>query len=463
MKSKLLASYILICVLLFLVVWGCFLIFKTQAPEENKQSASLNKESEKMFTINFKVEKYKLENGLTVLLHEDFRAPLVNYQTWYRVGGQDDPKGQTGIAHLFEHLTFRETSKRDGKDFLKEVESKGIGYNAYTSFDETVYYFNLPPLELEFIAELESERMVDIVINQKNLKLEQEIVKEERLLRVENRPQNIWIDLFEMIFMKSQYRQPVIGYKKDIDSITVQNCLDFYNTFYSPNNAILVITGPIDISNTKKIVEKYYGHLKPAQLPAKNYPVEPQQKKTRFEKLVRSVQTPSLAIAYPTVPVDSVDNYALDILNFILGGGQASRLHQLLVESKLALSVSSFSSPMENAGVMIVSTNLHPQISLNKVQEIILNEIQKIRTHNISEEELARARTNIIKFHVDSLKTAEGKGSLLGSYERSYGRYDRLFQELEYYSKVKRSDIQRVAQKYLSSHQQNIIQLDTRK
>ena len=457
MKSKLLNSYIFLNALLLLVALGFVFSFNSYA-QDKKNS---NKESERMFEINFKVEKYQLENGLTVLLHKEAKAPLVNYQTWYRVGGQDDPHNQTGIAHLFEHLTFRETSKRDGKDFLKEVESKGIGYNAYTSFDQTVYYFNLPSQELEFIAELEAERMADVVINAKNLKLEQEIVKEERLLRVENNPQNIWIDLFETVFVKNKYRQPVIGYKKDINSITVQNCLDFYNTFYSPNNAILVITGPIDISKTKKIIEKYYGHLKPALLPQRDYPLEPQQSKARVERLIRAVQAPSLTIAYPTIPIGILDNYALDILSFILGGGKASRLYQPLVESKLALSASSFSYALQNAGMVIFSAELHPQSSLEKVQKIIVNEIQKIAKSNISKEELSRARTNIIKSHVDSLKTAAGKGSLLGFYEMFYGSYDHLFKNLEHYNNVQLSDVQRVAQKYFNSHQQNIIKLDT--
>ena len=459
MKQILFFHYISRYILLFSLYSSYLLLLS--ACNQKQSDKTLNIESEKMFSIHFDVEKYKLKNGLTVLLHQDMNAPLINYQTWYRVGGKDDPLGQSGMAHLFEHLTFRETSKRDGKDFLKDVESKGIGYNAYTSFDETVYYFNLPPKELEFIAELESERMVDIVINQKNLKLEQDIVKEERLMRYENKPQNIWIDLFEMIFHRSQYKYPVIGYKKDIDSITVKNCLDFYDTFYSPNNAILVITGPLNINQTKKVVEKYYGHLKPANLPHRKYLREPRQQESRFKQLVRSVQTPSITIAYPTVSVESKDHYALDILGFILGGGKASRLYQLLVESKLALSASAFAYSLETEGVMIISSALHPQTSLEKAQNLILDEVQKIIKDNVSEEELSRARTNIVKAHVDSLKTAEGKGSLLGTYERSYNRYDRLFEELDHYNKVTRKDIQKVAHNYLDVH--NMIHLEKEK
>ena len=175
------------------------------------------KEKTPHFDMNFKVEKYKLENGLTVLLHEDPQAPLVNYQTWFRAGSKDDPPQRTGMAHLFEHLMFRGTNKRKGSDFVKDIESRGISFNAYTSFDKTVYYFNLPKEELNFIAELEAERMHDLALTKENLKLEKEIVKEERLMRYKNNPQNLWTDIFELAFNVNHYRWPVIGYPKDID------------------------------------------------------------------------------------------------------------------------------------------------------------------------------------------------------------------------------------------------------
>ena len=140
-----------------------------------KRPASTQKEeTTPHFDMNFKVEKYTLKNGLTVLLHEDPQAPLVNYQTWFRAGSRDDPPQRTGMAHLFEHLMFRGTHKRKGSDFVKDIESRGISFNAYTSFDKTVYYFNLPKEELNFIAELEAERMHNLALTEENLKLEKE-------------------------------------------------------------------------------------------------------------------------------------------------------------------------------------------------------------------------------------------------------------------------------------------------
>lgn len=412
------------------------------------------------FNLNLKVEKYQMENGLRVLLHVDPKAPLINYQTWYKVGGKDDPQGQTGIAHLFEHLMFRETKKRKGKEFLQDIQSRGIYLNAYTSHDHTVYHFNLPKQELEYIAELEAERMVDLVLNETNLKLEQDIVKEERMMRYENSPQNIYIDLFETVFQKSNYRSPVIGYKKDIDAISIKKCLDFYNTFYSPNNAILVIAGPIHIEKTKKILEKHYGHLKPANLPTRSYPEEAKQKQARFKDLHRPVQTASFTLAYPLPKAGSKESYALEILSFILGGGESSRLYRNLVE-KNSVAVSSHASSyfLETDGIFYISSDLHPQQSIKTAENLALEEVQTIRSQAISQEELDLAKTNIIKSHVDSLKTAAGKASLLAYHETVFYDYKHSFQELDRYNQVQIVDVQKAAQKYLNPYQQNLIRL----
>ena len=420
-------------------------------------------ESAPAFNLHLKVEKYQMPNGLRVLLHVDPKAPLINYQTWYKVGGKDDPKGQTGIAHLFEHLMFRETKKRKGKDFLQDIQSRGIYLNAYTSHDHTVYYFNLPKKELEYIAELESERMVDLVLNEKNLKLEQDIVKEERMMRYENSPQNIYIDLFETIFQTSRYRWPVIGYKKDIEAIDIQKCLDFYNTFYSPNNAVLVIAGPLHIEKTKKILAKYYSPLKPAKMPDRSYPEEAKQTKPRFKNLYRPVQTASLTLAYPLPKAGSKDSYALELLSFILGGGESSRLYRSLVE-KNALAVSAGASAyfLETAGVFSVSINLHPQKSLKTAEQLALKEIQNI-SPSVTQEELDLAKTNIVKAHVDALKTAEGKASLLAYHETVFYDYTHSFQEIDRYNNVQLADIKRAVQTYLNPHQQNFIRLYPKK
>ena len=416
------------------------------------------------FNFKFNVQKHRLKNGLTVLLHVDKKAPLVNYQTWFRAGSKDDPQGQTGMAHLFEHLMFRGTKKREGTEFIKDIEAKGISYNAYTSYDETVYYFDLPKQELEFIAELEAERMAELAVNKKNLGLEQSIVKEERMMRYENNPQNLWIDLFDTAFKNSPYKWPVIGYAKDIDDAKVENCISFYETFYSPNNAVIVVSGPIHAGKTLKIIQKYYGGLKPSSLPKRIYTNEPEQKQQRAKDLVREVRAPSLALAYHTPEDGSKDSYSLEILSFILGGGDASRLHQLIVEkTALAVSVQAHNMALQKSGLFIIRSSLHPQKSLKEVKEAVVQEIKKLTEQKVSKEELSRAKTNIMKRYIDSLKTAKGKSSLLGHYETLFNDYSLLFKQLDQYNKVTAENILAAAKKYLNPSQQTLINLYPKK
>ena len=427
---------------------------------QNSLTKAQNSPEKKSFEWHLDVEKYKLKNGMTVLLHADKKAPLVSYQTWYRVGSQDEAPKQTGMAHLFEHMMFRETKRRDGKQFLKNIEAKGIYYNAYTTFDRTVYHFNLPKTELDFIAELEAERMIELAVTEKNLKLEQEIVKEERLMRYENKPQNIWIDLFELVFRKSKYKHPVIGYREDINNVSVEDCIKFYNTFYSPNNAVLVITGPIHIGKTKKIIKKYYDSLEPSVLPERFYPKESKKMQAAERNLYRKVQAESLTLAYLIPKAGSEESYALDILSFVLGGGRASRLYQKLVENKkLSISVSSDSYFLNNEGLFIVTSALHPEKPLSEAEELILEEIKNILENSITEEELARAQTNIVKSHIEELKTAAGKASLLAYHETVFFDYTHLFKELKKYQKVTVQNVLSVARKYLNPYQRSSVRL----
>ena len=426
--------------------------------------APLPSQTKKKPMFYFKVEKYKLKNGLTVLLHVDSTAPLVTYQTWFRVGSQDDPPSLTGMAHLFEHMMFRGTKKRTAEEFLKSIESRGIYANAYTTPDRTVYYFDLPKKELEFITALEAERMTQLNINKENLNLEKAIVKEERLMRYENKPQVKQLDLFETAFKKSRYQWPVIGYKADIDRMNVEDCQNFYNTFYAPNNAVIVVAGPIHISKTKRIIKKYYNSIPSSTIKQRDYPPEPEQKKARTKNLFKKVQTASLMMGYRTSGIDSQHTYPLDILSFIVGGGLSSRLHQLLVEKKsYSLSVQSFHYTLQNEGLFIISSDLHPKNSLSKVQRAISQEIKKVIDNKIEPEELNRAKTNIMKSYIESLKTAENKARLIGYYETAFNDYSHLFKELDKYRSVTAKDVQLAARRYLNPHQKTLINLYPKK
>ena len=414
--------------------------------------------------LNFKVTKYQLKNGLTVILHVDRNAPLVNYQTWFKVGSKDDPPQRTGMAHLFEHLMFRGTQKRKGSEFIKDIEKKGISFNAYTSNDRTVYHFDLPKQELEFIAELEAERMHKLALTQENLDLEKEIVKEEYLLRYKNNPQNLWTDIFKLVFEESNYSWAVIGSPEDVNQTTPEDCQKFYKKYYSPHNTVLIVSGPIHIEKTKKIIQKHYGSLVSSNLGDRSYTKEPLQKKPRTKNLFRPVQSPSLALAYKTIPAGEHESYALDILGFILGGSPSSRLNRLLVEEKEeSVYVYASNISLQNEGLFVIASSLHPNKKIPNVQSIITKEINKVRTQLVTPEELNRAQTHLMKDSIDNLKTVKGKANSLGIFETLFDDFSLVFKELDHYQKVTREDIQNVAQKFLNPHQLSLVNLHPKK
>ena len=435
---------------------------KPTAKPTVKPIEKVKEERRGAMTISFKVEKYQLKNGLKILLHADKKAPLVHFQTWFRAGSRDDPPNEAGMAHLFEHMMFRETHKR--KNFKDEVDKKGIGWNAYTTYDRTVYHFNLPKKELEFIAKLEAERMRELKINEKNLKLEKDIVREEKSVREDNNPQRKVEDLMGLLFQKNLYRRPIIGYDKSIDHITVGSSQKFYKTFYAPNNALLVISGPIHIAKTKKIIQKYYGSLKPSPPPQRDYPKEPPQKSARTKNLYRFVQNASLLIGWPRPPIHSKDSYALELLAFILGGSQSSLLNQELVEKKeAAVSAYAYQWNFQDAGVFMIGSSLRPEANLKKAAALITAQVKKLRDTLLTDEDLQRAKANVIKQYIDELKTAEGKADALGLYEMEYGDYNLLFEAPMMWSQVSAEELLALAKKHLTPHQQTLIQLYPKK
>ena len=220
--------------------------------------SATDKKVENQLQLKLDVEKYSLKNGLNVLLYEDHSVPLVSYHTWFRVGSKNEKPGLTGMAHLFEHMMFKGTAKFPAEKFDQILQSNGAVNNAFTSNDYTGYYIDAPSDKLEVLMDLESDRMTHLAVTELNLKSEREVVKEERRMRTENSVQGTLFELiFGVVFKVHPYRWPVVGWMEDLNRMKVGDCIAFYEKFYAPNNATLVIAGDISISKTKELVEKY--------------------------------------------------------------------------------------------------------------------------------------------------------------------------------------------------------------
>lgn len=412
--------------------------------------------------IRFPVEKFQLKNGLTVLLHQDRSIPLISYHTWYRVGSRDEKPGVTGAAHMLEHMMFKGAKKYSGKDFDRILHENGITNNAFTSWDYTGFYENLPSHKLELIMDMEVDRMRFLTLSPEDLKSELQVVGEERRWRVDNNPSGLLRELmFGTLYTTHPYQWPVIGHMSDIQAYTSEKLKHFYDTYYVPNNAVLVIAGDIDIEKTKALVEKYYGQLQSKELPQRSYPAEPELTKEKRKSIQKEVQASTLLISYKGVPSGHKDSYALDLLANILGSGSSSRLHKILVYQKQnSLGASAYNITNADPGVFIFGSSLKPGIKTQDVESTMQAEIVKVQSQFVSEKELQKAKNQVMKEFVDGLATIDGRAQALAINEILFGSYEKLYSDLAEYSKVTVQDIQRVAKQYFKPSRRVVTILD---
>lgn len=408
--------------------------------------------------VTLPVEKYILKNGLTVLLVKDSTIPLVSFHTWYRVGSRHEKPGITGAAHMLEHMMFKGAKKYSNKDFDRILHANGITNNAFTTYDYTGFYETLPKDKLELIMDLERDRLSSLLLKPEDLLSEKEVVAEERRWRVDNNPQSLLREqAMEIIFSGHPYRWPVIGYMKDIGDYTIPPLRDFYEKFYGPNNAVLVIAGDINIEETKKLVEKYY-----ADLPQRSFPEEPlfkvkPLKEKRTIKLYKDVQVPSLMISYQSTPEMHPDSYALEVLAQIMANGVSSRLSKELVYNKQwATGTGAYQWSLKQAGLFGVFVSLKPTSREDEVLQAVDREIFRLRHQLITDRELKRAQNQFMTSFVDGLATQDSKARALAAAEIISGDFKTLFSDLDKYQKVTAADVRRVAQQYLDSNKRVI-------
>jgi zinc protease len=429
--------------------------------EPSSENKAANKDSLK---INFPVVKYKLKNGLTVLLHEDHTVPLISYHTWYKVGSRDEAPGITGSAHMLEHMMFKGSKNYPGKSFDHILHENGIVNNAFTSDDYTGFYESLPSSKLEMMMAIEVDRMSNLNLSPEDLQSEREVVKEERRWRVDNNPMGVLMEtVMATVFKKANYRWPVIGHMKDISDYKIETLRQFHSTYYVPNNAVLVLAGDFKISEAKKLIEKYYAPLPMKTVPERSYVKEPDQTTQRNAIVRREVQARSVNVAFKGTENAHDDMYALDLASSILGNGTSSRLYKRLVYQKqTATSAYAYHSAMQSDGVFAVGINLKPGMEVEPNLEIVYQEIWKMRNKPVTEQELASAKTQVMKGLVDGLTTIDGKARALAVNEITTGSYENLFKDLDRYNAVTSEQVKNVANKYLNQTQRSVVILEPR-
>ena len=351
----------------------------------------------------FNPKTFTLDNGMEVVLVEMHRAPVVAHMVWYRVGAMDEPLGKSGMAHLLEHLMFKGTDTVPEGQFSQMVAAAGGRENAFTSSDYTGYFQTIARDRLEMVMRLEADRMHNLSFTVDELRTEREVVLEERRTRTDNRPESLFGEQFDGAFYYNHpYGRPIIGWEYEIRNITMEDLVSFYETWYVPNNAILVVAGDVTVDELRPLAEKYYGSI-PRSVPAPRPQLKepPQLAERRIVMCDERVRQPSLQRAYlaPSYMTgDSKHAEALDVMAGILGGDSTSRLYRrLVVEQRLAVSAGAWYGPTARGPAQFgVYASPRPGTSMEDLEAAVDKELQLLMREGVSPEEVERQKKRII-------------------------------------------------------------------
>lgn len=446
--------------------------------------------------------EYDLDNGMHVILHDEKSTPIVAVSVLYHVGSKNEKPERTGFAHFFEHLLFEGSENIARGEYDQYVERNGGTLNANTSQDRTYYYEIFSSNNLELGLWLESERLLHAKVDNVGIETQREVVKEEKRQRVDNQPYGTFMEeAFKRLYKKHPYNWVPIGSMEHLDAAQEEDYVNFYHTFYVPANATLSIAGDIDIEETKKFVDKYFGSIpkgqainlyrdflklgeddfkekhgvsksifnqddffattsKEGKATIKKYEakkteiprpdvVEPPLEKEYKETIRDNVQLPGVFIAYQSPPQNSKDAYALDMLNSVLAGGTSARMNKNIVERKeLATAAFSFNFPLEDPGMALVAgigtIDTHPDTLLAALDE----EIEKAQNELVTEEEFQKVKNQFENNFYSSNSSVAGVAESLANNHVYFGNTNRINEEINLYDDITREDLQKVANKY---------------
>ncbi len=404
------------------------------------------------------IKEYNLKNGMKVLILEDHSSPIVSLGIWYRVGSRNEEIGKTGISHLLEHMMFKGTKKLGSQEFSKIIQRMGGVDNAFTSSDMTAYWEVFPKEKLEKILELESDRMQNAVFRE--FEEEKKVVMEERRLG-ENSPEGVfWEELLALSYKVHPYKNPVIGWMSDLESITLEDVKNHYKTYYKPNNAVMIIVGDIEEKKAYSLVKKYFGKIKPA----KNIPEvtlkEPPQKGERREYIKKQGFPKKIGISYHIPEAGSPDELPFQVLAYILGGDKSSRLYKRLVYEKgFAIDCFAYADFYVDPGLFIIGADLKLTSSFDDVLKEIENEINKLKVEEIEEKEMRKAKNKIKASFVYSQESLLRQNFLIGSFEILRG-WKKILTYLDEIDKISEEDIRRVLNSYFEESSRNILYME---
>jgi predicted Zn-dependent peptidase len=401
-------------------------------------------------TIQF--EKYTLPNGLKVILHEDHSAPVVAVTTLYHVGSKNEDTARTGFAHFFEHLLFEGSENIKRGEFDKYVTNAGGQLNANTTQDRTFYYELLPSNQLDLGLWLESERMMHAKIEQVGVNTQREVVKEEKRMRMDNRPYGSFLnEMLKRAFKVHPYRWSPIGSMDHLNAAKLEEFIQFYKTYYVPNNCVLSIAGDFNKADVKKKIEAYFAPIPKGAEVKRPSIVEPPLGGEVKAVIEDNVQLEGVFHAYRAPKQGGDEYYAFNVLSNILSGGESSRMNKTLVDAKqLAVAAQSVPFFNEDEGVFIALAIANAGVKAETLELHMDSVVAELKTNLVSEREFQKVKNQITTEWVSTKGTMAGIAENLANFEVYFGDANLVNTELAKYNKVTREDVLRVAKKYLN-------------
>ncbi len=424
-------------------------------------------------TVQAEVHEYTFENGLKLLVKEDHRAPVVVSQTWYKIGSSYEHDGITGVSHVLEHMMFQGTEKYPGGEFSRIISENGGRENAFTGKDYTAYFQLLEKSRLEVSFRLEADRMRNLVFAEEEFDKEIEVVKEERRLRTEDKPVSYLYEAAQATaFQTSPYRYPIIGWMADLDAMQVDDLKIWYQRWYAPNNATLVVAGDVEHEEVYRLARNYFAPLKASTLlPPQSLPEVPQQGIKRIT-VKRPAELSHLLMAYKT-PVLKADDktgqdeapwepYALDVLAGVLDGGNSARLETNLVRGQeVAASVSvSYDLADRMPGLFTIQAVPAQNRTIEEVEQAIREQLENIKQGEVSEQEMSRVKAQVVSSDVYERDSLFYQAMVLGIFETVGLPWQLAEQYVQQIQAVTVEQVKRVAEKYFRDDGLTIAVLD---
>lgn len=409
---------------------------------------------------NVQFEQYTLDNGLHVILHQDKSAPVVITSVMYHVGAKDEQPDRTGFAHFFEHLLFEGTKNIERGEWFKIVTGNGGTNNANTTDDRTYYYEVFPSNNLQLGLWMESERLLHPVINQIGVDTQNEVVKEEKRLRVDNQPYgNIFKVIKENLFKKHPYRWTTIGEMEHLDAATLEEFQAFYKKFYSPNNAVLVVAGDFEPEQANRWIKDYFGTIpRGPEVKRQTYVEDPITSQINATWEDPNVTLPMMIAAYRTPSMKTREARVLDMISTHLSGGKSSVLYKKLVDQqKKAMEIGAFAYGQEDYGSYILYGIPMGENSLESLLDEVDVEIAKIQKELISERDFQKLQNIYENQFVSANSNIEGIAHSLAEYYMLYGDVNLINTEIDIYRSITREEIREVAKKYLNPNQRVVV------